>query len=63
MTDGSEILSSQDPEILAQAAVAAENLNDITLSLKKILDSLESGEGLIGQMITDPEFGREGLVN
>jgi phospholipid/cholesterol/gamma-HCH transport system substrate-binding protein len=61
MADGSAIPSSQDPEILAQAAVAAENLNDITISLKAILDSLESGEGLIGQMITDPEFGREGL--
>jgi phospholipid/cholesterol/gamma-HCH transport system substrate-binding protein len=61
MADGSAIPSSQDPEILAQAAVAAENLNDITISLKTILESLESGEGLIGQMITDPEFGREGL--
>ena len=61
MSAGSEIPSAQDPEILAQAAVAAENLNDITVSLKKILGSLESGEGLIGQMITDPEFGREGL--
>jgi phospholipid/cholesterol/gamma-HCH transport system substrate-binding protein len=50
-----------DLEILAQAAAAAENISDITVSLSRILSSLESGETLLGQMITDPEFGREGL--
>jgi phospholipid/cholesterol/gamma-HCH transport system substrate-binding protein len=61
LAEGSEIPPSQDIELLEQAAVAAENLNDITVSLKNILSSLERGEGLMGQMITDPDFGREGL--
>jgi phospholipid/cholesterol/gamma-HCH transport system substrate-binding protein len=61
LPEGSNITLSQDPEFLEQAAVAAENLNDITVSLKNILQSLERGEGLIGQMIKDPEFGKAGL--
>ena len=58
---GSVIEPSQDPEILTQAAAAAENINAITVSLTHILSRLESGETLLGQMITDPQFGREGL--
>ncbi|MCP3978816.1 MAG: MCE family protein [bacterium] len=58
---GSFIEPHEDPEIMEQAAVAAENLNDITVSLKNILGALERGEGLIGQMINDPEFGRQGV--
>ena len=49
-------------ELLEQAAVTAENLNEITISLKNILGAMERGEGLIGQMITDPDFGQEGLA-
>ena len=51
----------QEQALLEQAGIAAENLNEITISLKNILDKLERGEGLIGQMISDPEFGKEGL--
>lgn len=51
----------QEQALLEQAGIAAENLNEITISLKNILEKLERGEGLIGQMITDPEFGKEGL--
>lgn len=58
---GSVIEPIQDPELLAQATAAAENINDITVSLTHILSKLESGETLLGQMITDPAFGREGL--
>lgn len=61
LESGALISPQQDPELLQQAAVAAENLSHITVSLKNILDKLESGEGLIGQMISDPEFGRDGL--
>jgi len=60
---GEVIENIQDPEILAQAAAAAENLTAITVSLRTILASIESGETLVGQMFTDPEFGREGLEN
>jgi len=51
----------QEQALLEQAGIAAENLNEITISLKNILGKLEQGEGLIGQMITDPDFGQEGL--
>jgi len=61
LAEGSQIQLQQDPELLEQAAMAAENINDITVSLKNILATLEAGEGLIGQMINDPEFGQEGL--
>lgn len=57
----SKIETLQDVEILKQAALAAENINDITVSLKNILETLESGEGLIGQMLGEPEFGKDGL--
>jgi len=39
----------------------AENLSDITVSLKTILGRLESGQGLLGQMLQDPEFGKAGM--
>jgi phospholipid/cholesterol/gamma-HCH transport system substrate-binding protein len=52
---------SQDPELLEQAAAAAENLTEIGGSLKNILHDLEEGNGLLGRMINDPEFGTEGL--
>jgi phospholipid/cholesterol/gamma-HCH transport system substrate-binding protein len=58
---GSEIQPGQDTELLEQVGVASQNLSDITVSLKRILGALERGEGLMGKMITDPEFGREGL--
>ena len=58
---GAVIEPSQDPEIMAQAAAAAENINAITVSLSHILSKLESGETLLGQMINDPQFGRAGL--
>jgi phospholipid/cholesterol/gamma-HCH transport system substrate-binding protein len=61
LAEGSKIETLQEQALLEQAAVTAENLNEITISLKNILEQLESGEGLIGQMINDPEFGKEGL--
>jgi phospholipid/cholesterol/gamma-HCH transport system substrate-binding protein len=57
----SEIGLAQDRELWDAATEASENINDISVSLKNILDSLEAGEGMLGQMITDPDFGKEGL--
>jgi phospholipid/cholesterol/gamma-HCH transport system substrate-binding protein len=62
MHQGSVIEPEEAQEILEQAAVTAENLNDITISLKNILGALERGDGLMGQMINDPEFGQQGLA-
>jgi phospholipid/cholesterol/gamma-HCH transport system substrate-binding protein len=61
LPEGSVIETNQEQALLEQAAVMAENLNEITISLNHILAKLEAGEGLIGQMISDPEFGKEGL--
>jgi len=58
---GSQIRTLQDPEVLEQVAAASQNLNDVSVSLKNILGALEQGQGLMGQMITDPDFGKEGL--
>jgi phospholipid/cholesterol/gamma-HCH transport system substrate-binding protein len=58
---GGTIPVAQQQELLAQAAVTAENLSEITVSLRNILSTLERGEGLIGKMIHDPTFGEEGL--
>ena len=52
---------AEQQQLLEQAAVTAENLSAITVSLRNILSALERGEGLIGKMIQDPQFGEEGL--
>ena len=61
LPDGATIELGQDRELFSAAAAASENINDISVSLKNILSSLESGEGMLGQMISDPNFGKEGL--
>ena len=48
-------------EQLEQGGDIAENIEDITVSLKGILGPLERGEGLLGKMIHDPEFATEGV--
>jgi phospholipid/cholesterol/gamma-HCH transport system substrate-binding protein len=58
---GSTIPVGPTQPLLEQAAASAENLSEITVSLRNILSSLERGEGLIGKMIQDPEFAEEGL--
>jgi phospholipid/cholesterol/gamma-HCH transport system substrate-binding protein len=50
-----------EPGVFEQGEDIAQNLNDITFSLKEILGPLQRGEGLLGELIHDPEFGREGL--
>jgi len=48
-------------EQLEQGGDIAENIEDITVSLKEILGPLERGEGLLGRMIHDPEFATTGV--
>ncbi len=59
---GAEIPVEQKTAIFEQGAHIAENLSDITVALSKILEPLEKGEGLLGEMIQNPEFGKEGLA-
>lgn len=61
LPEGAEIPLVADKEILEQGQDIAGNLNEITISLRNILARLEKGEGLIGEMLTDPKFGKEGL--
>jgi phospholipid/cholesterol/gamma-HCH transport system substrate-binding protein len=61
LPEGAVIELNQDRELLDAVAGASENINDISVSLKNILGSLEAGDGMLGQMITDPNFGKEGL--
>jgi len=59
--EGSTIPSTGEKELLEQGADIAGNINEITVSLKKILEPIERGEGILGQMVSDPNFGKEGL--
>ena len=62
LREGSAILRNEEPEFFEQGADIASNINEITLSLKNILGPLERGEGLLGEMLHDPNFGRVGLA-
>jgi phospholipid/cholesterol/gamma-HCH transport system substrate-binding protein len=63
LPDGSTIPVLAEQPILQKGADIAENLNEITLALKNILEPLEEGKGLLGQAIHDPEFGQESLAH
>lgn len=58
LPEGAELRLLKETELLEQASATAENLTQITVSLQKILDDVVRGEGLLGQLITDPGFGR-----
>jgi hypothetical protein len=48
-------------ELLDRGVAIAENLNEITIAVRRILEPIERGEGLVGRLLTDPEFGRKGV--
>lgn len=58
---GGRVPTAQKPEIMEQGQDIADNLARITVSLREILEPLQRGEGIVGQAIRDPEFGKEGL--
>lgn len=62
VVDPDEVLPTmKESQILEQGGQIADNLNEITVSLKEILGPLQRGEGLLGQAIRDPDFGKETL--
>ncbi len=63
LAEGSLIPVVAAQPILQKGADIAENLNEITISLKGILTPLQEGKGLLGQAIQDPEFGKESLAH
>lgn len=58
---GGRIPTAQKQEIMEQGQDIADNLTRITVSLREILEPLQRGEGIVGQALRDPEFGKEGL--
>jgi phospholipid/cholesterol/gamma-HCH transport system substrate-binding protein len=61
LAEDSRIPLIEEMALLEQGKDIAENLNDITVSLREILGPMERGEGVLGQLIQNPEFGMEGL--
>lgn len=62
LAPGSLIPTDEGSQFLEKGEDITENLAAITVSVKKILEPLERGEGILGEMLRDPEFGKEGLT-
>jgi phospholipid/cholesterol/gamma-HCH transport system substrate-binding protein len=60
--EGELLPSSKGSRLFEQSEDIADNFNAITISLKAILEPLQKGEGLLGQVIQNPEFGKEGMA-
>jgi len=62
LPDGSRISRLEEVGVVERGEAIAESLGEIMVSLKNILGPMERGEGLIGEMLHDPEFGKMGLA-
>jgi phospholipid/cholesterol/gamma-HCH transport system substrate-binding protein len=60
--EGELLPASTGSRLFEQSEDIADNLNAITISLKGILEPLQKGDGLLGQVIQNPEFGKEGMA-
>lgn len=60
--EGELLPASKGSRLFEQSEDIADNLSAITISLKEILEPLQKGEGLFGQIIQNPEFGKEGMA-
>lgn len=47
--------------VVERGEAIADSLGEITAALKNILGPMERGEGLIGRMLQDPDFGTTGV--
>ena len=63
LEDGGVIPRLVEVGVVERGEAIADDLGEITISLKNILGSMERGEGLLGQALKDPEFGKAGLEN
>jgi phospholipid/cholesterol/gamma-HCH transport system substrate-binding protein len=63
LSEGALIPSRAETEIFERGADIAENLNEITVALRDILGPLQRGEGVFGQLLKNPEFGKEGIAH
>lgn len=61
------VVESEEPtdiaSVIAQGGDAMTNVQAITSSLRRVLERVEHGEGVVGQLTVDPESGRRALVN
>ncbi|NWG00577.1 MAG: MCE family protein [Thermoanaerobaculaceae bacterium] len=59
------VVESEEPTdlaaVIAQGGDAMTNVQAITSSLRKVLDRIERGEGMLGQLTVDPESGRRAV--
>jgi phospholipid/cholesterol/gamma-HCH transport system substrate-binding protein len=62
IAEGDLLPAARGSRIFEQSEDIADNLNAITISLKQILQPLEKGEGVLGQVIQNPEFGKAGMA-
>jgi phospholipid/cholesterol/gamma-HCH transport system substrate-binding protein len=61
LAPGGVLMIEQGPEFLEQGKDIAQDLGEVTAALNDILRPLREGRGLLGELIQDPDFGREGL--
>jgi phospholipid/cholesterol/gamma-HCH transport system substrate-binding protein len=61
LEDGGVIPRLVEVGVVERGEAIADDLGEITVSLKSILGSLERGEGLLGQALKDPQFGKQGI--
>ena len=61
LAPGGLLAIKEGTALLEQGADIAQDLGEVTAALSDILRPLRDGEGLLGELIQDPEFGREGL--
>jgi phospholipid/cholesterol/gamma-HCH transport system substrate-binding protein len=50
-------------ETLLQSQSIADDVKEITASLRDVLVAMNKGQGLVQELIHNPEFGREGVAN
>lgn len=66
LPEGSEIPSAMPTEIAALMASGEDvmaNITEISSSLRTILGRMERGEGLLGELVSDPETGQKVTEN
>ena len=63
---GSDIRTYEPPEydqMLAGGQDIVENLNEITQFIRRMTDRLDQGEGVLGRLLKEPDFGQQLLEN
>lgn len=61
LLDGARLPVVQGDELFQRGAEVADNLNEVTLALRDILAPIRRGEGILGKLVRDPDFGREAV--